>query len=170
MSTTATSSSFYKDFTPVNRKKRKSKLGTEKLPLFDIVQRLRDELGRDDWLIECQQILSESLVACSVPEEILCLGLGSPGASPNARAQLAFLLAISQHLNIGPEKVSIYDPVFTADDRALFGTLHLNLLPENKASSSSFPTLETRVVIYSPTITYSTHELTDSPRGTGNIV
>ncbi|KAG6845173.1 hypothetical protein H0H87_012730 [Tephrocybe sp. NHM501043] len=134
------SSSFYKDFTPVNRKRRKSKAPREKEPLFNVLQRLRDELGRDDWLPQCQQILSEALAASGmpVPEEILCLGLGSPSASPNARVQLAFLLAICEHLNIAPAKVSLYDPVFTADDCVLFGTLHMCVLTKNNASY--FPT------------------------------
>lgn len=52
----STSTSFYADFVPVNRKKRRSKVAQrEKQPLSVIVQRLRDELGQDDWLSQCQR-------------------------------------------------------------------------------------------------------------------
>ncbi|KAG6841672.1 hypothetical protein C0991_008310 [Blastosporella zonata] len=93
-------SSFYTDFKPVNRKKRKSKSTRDKEPLLNEIQHLRDQLGRDDWLPECQRLLSESFLASPMPEEALCLGLGSPSTSPTARVQLAFLLAMCQYLNI----------------------------------------------------------------------
>ncbi|KAG6874087.1 hypothetical protein C0995_006944 [Termitomyces sp. Mi166 len=169
-STTPSSSNpFYTDFVPArNRKKRKSKFPAslrEKEPLsVDTIYRLRDELARgdDDWLPQCQRpsvpsvppalsrastyhksanLTHVSFAGHAVPEEVLCLGLGSPSASSNARMQLTFLLAICQHLNIGFENVSLYDPVFTADDCALFGALHMNVLTENKASVNLLPSI-----------------------------
>ncbi|KAG5354207.1 hypothetical protein J132_02789 [Termitomyces sp. J132] len=100
---TTPSTSFYTDFIPVNRKKRKNKSRPAKEPLLAIIQRLRDELlsaQDNDWLPQCQQIITESFVDRPAPEQIICLGLGSPAASPNARAQLAFLIVISQYLHI----------------------------------------------------------------------
>ncbi|KAG5647157.1 hypothetical protein DXG03_001112 [Asterophora parasitica] len=129
--------SFYKDFTPVNRKKRKNRAPKDRESTLAAVQRLRDDLAQDDWLPQCQQILRDSVECAALaqtPLEVLCLGLGSPTASSNARAQLAFLLAVCDDLNIDHAKVSLYDPVFTVEDAALFHELQLQLLTENKAS------------------------------------
>ncbi|GLB35380.1 putative SRR1 [Lyophyllum shimeji] len=146
----STSSSFYTEFSPVHRKKRKSRAPKEREPLLAIVQRLREELGHDDWLSECQQILVESLAKASLAtiSEVICLGLGSPAASATARVQLAFLLAICENLNIDRAKVFLYDPVFTAEDMTLFAELQVQLLTENKDAA---------YVIDHPTLCFMPH-------------
>ncbi|KAF8061556.1 hypothetical protein FPV67DRAFT_284969 [Lyophyllum atratum] len=137
-------SAFYSDFTAVHRKKRKHRVPKEREPLLAVVQRLWEELGQDDWLPQCQQILVESLASAALTSpEVLCLGLGSPTASANARVQLAFLLAICESLNIDRAKVFMYDPVFTAEDMSLFAELEVQLLTENKDAAYALdrPTL-----------------------------
>ncbi|KAJ3812671.1 SRR1-domain-containing protein, partial [Lentinula lateritia] len=54
---------------------------------------------------------------------VTCLGLGSPETSDNARAQLAFLLKVCDALNIDCARISIYDPVFTDEDKSLLRQL-----------------------------------------------
>ncbi|KAF5387126.1 hypothetical protein D9615_001843 [Tricholomella constricta] len=137
MNGTSSIAAFYTDFTPVNRKKRRNRAIKKREPLVTVLQRLHEELGQDDWLPQCQQILVESLASAALAQtslEVLCLGLGSPSTSPNARVQLAFLLAICDSLNIDRAKVSLYDPVFTAEDASLLAELQVQLLTENKAS------------------------------------
>ncbi|KAG6831295.1 hypothetical protein H0H92_011502 [Tricholoma furcatifolium] len=158
------SSSFYTDFVPVKRKKvRKSKAPREKEPLLDIVYRLRDDLHREDqWLSECLQILREMIASSSTPEDILCLGLGSPSSSPNARAQLAFLLATCEHFAISPAHIFLYDPVFTPEDHALFGSLQFNVLhppSQNKdaATTRITPTTSEDHALDRPTLCFMPH-------------
>jgi len=99
-----------------------------------VIQRMREELRQGDWLTECLQILGHSLKSAALTSpDILCLGLGSPTSSLNARLQLGFLLEICEQLKVDHTRISIYDPVFTADDTYLFRELHLRLLTENKA-------------------------------------
>lgn len=63
-----------------------------------------------------------------VPEEILCLGLGSPSSSRNARAQLVFLMRLREDLAMPGDKITLYDPVFTVEDKHLLGAnLGLNV-------------------------------------------
>ncbi|KAG5635900.1 hypothetical protein H0H81_009725 [Sphagnurus paluster] len=139
MSSSTSQSPVHPDFIPVNRRKRKSRATNPREPPLAAVQRVRDELARDDgWLAQCQQILIDAPLA-RAPLDVLCLGLGSPTASPNARAQLAFLLAACERLSIDRAKVSLYDPVFTPEDRMLFSELGLQLLAENKARMRNAP-------------------------------
>ncbi|KAJ7867953.1 SRR1-domain-containing protein [Mycena leptocephala] len=127
----------YSDFKPVvPRKKRKNKVQSERPSLLTLVQRASEELAKDDWNAQCQQILQDHLTAHSLsPSQILCLGLGSPSASPNSRAQLGFLLEICKSTRIEHANVSIYDPVFSEEDDALFEQLGFYVLPESKASA-----------------------------------
>ncbi|KAJ6630662.1 SRR1-domain-containing protein, partial [Mycena sp. CBHHK59/15] len=128
------------------RKKRKKHLAQPSL--FDLVQRAREELAKDDWIGRCQQILQDYLTAHSLSSsEILCLGLGSPSTSPNSRAQLGFLLEICEFLSIGTVNVSVYDPVFSEEDNALFEQLHIRILPENK--DGRYP-LEVPTILWMP--------------------
>ncbi|KAJ7779184.1 SRR1-domain-containing protein, partial [Mycena metata] len=139
----------YSDFQPVvSRKKRKNKTQLERPSLFTLIQRAREELGQDDWNSQCQQILQDHLTAHSLsPSKILCLGLGSPSSSSNSRAQLGFLLEICKSTGIEHSNVSIYDPVFSEEDDALFRQLGFCRLSENKASSHS---LEATTILWMP--------------------
>ncbi|KAJ7899968.1 SRR1-domain-containing protein [Mycena olivaceomarginata] len=124
----------YSDFKPVvSRKKRKHKVQSERPPLLTTVERAREELAKDDWNAQCQRILQDHLTAHALcPSQLLCLGLGSPSSSPNSRAQLAFLLEICKSIAIENGNVSIYDPVFSEEDNALFQELGFRVLSENK--------------------------------------
>jgi len=95
-------------------------------------------------------IVKEALKFLSAESSVsvLCLGLGSPSASPNSRAQLAFLVELCVAFNIVGQQccspglnsvyssfsikehtsVSIYDPVFTPEDIELFRSLQFQIL------------------------------------------
>lgn len=117
----------YEDhFTPVRtRKKRKNRPPAESPSPSVLLDRALEELTRSDWLRDTKRLSScpsphyHSLTRLSVYpgalretlEEafafnagatlnVLCLGLGSPASSRDARAQLAFLLAVCDDLRI----------------------------------------------------------------------
>ncbi|EIN07774.1 hypothetical protein PUNSTDRAFT_144312 [Punctularia strigosozonata HHB-11173 SS5] len=83
------------------------------------------------------------------PTRVLCLGLGSPSSSRDARAQLAYLMHTVKWLEIEHSRVTVCDPVFTDDDRALFdetGIIHIQ------------PTeLEHELALNQPTLLYMPH-------------
>ncbi|KAJ7109211.1 SRR1-domain-containing protein [Mycena epipterygia] len=145
----------YSGFKPVvPRKKRKNKVQIERTSLSTLIQRAREELAKDGWNSRCQQLLQDHLTAHSVScSQILCLGLGSPSSSPNSRAQLAFLLEICESMDIEHANVSVYDPVFSDEDRALFQELEISVSAENKASVLG----EGRYSLDSPTILWMPH-------------
>ncbi|RDB24040.1 SRR1-like protein [Hypsizygus marmoreus] len=140
----------YSDFKPANSRKKRRNRNTKDRPSFlAVIQRLREELGQGDWLTQCQQLLVESLGKAFLSSpDVLCLGLGSPTSSLNARVQLAFLLEICDHLNIDRARVSVYDPVFTDEDLSLFTELQVQILTENK--NAEYPVLR-------PTICFMPH-------------
>lgn len=139
----------YSDFKPVlSRKKRKNKAKVEPPPLITLVEQAREELAKDDWNSGCQQILREHLTVHSLfPVQVLCLGLGSPSSSPNSRFQLGFLLEICKSMHIEHANVSVYDPVFSKEDSALFEELGMRLLSENK--EGRYP-LDTPTILWMP--------------------
>jgi len=76
------------------------------------------------------------------PEKILCLGLGSPSNSRDARAQLAFLLRLCGDLNLVGAHVTLYDPIFTDEDTQLLGVrLGLNITSVPIGYALSAPTI-----------------------------
>lgn len=99
-----------------------------------------------------KEIFHEALRnVCIKPQKVLCLGLGSPSSSRDARAQLALLsdLCASSDMVRGIHQpfvvglsfvrqdagdVSVYDPVFTDADRQLFQTLGMRCLDHVQAS------------------------------------
>ncbi|NXV78525.1 SRR1L protein, partial [Atlantisia rogersi] len=62
----------------------------------------------------------------------VCLGLGRFGGCPAARAQLAFLLLLLEELGVPPARCALYDPAFSAPERAALAALGMRLLPENE--------------------------------------
>ncbi|KAH9934876.1 SRR1-domain-containing protein [Fomitopsis serialis] len=112
-------------FTPARpRKKRNNRPARDGPSPSALLQQTTDELAATEWTRECRQILRESLDALGFRcPSVLCLGLGSPSASRDARAQLAFLLAICDDIRIDRANVSVYDPVFAAEDVALLAAL-----------------------------------------------
>ncbi|KAJ7738512.1 SRR1-domain-containing protein [Mycena maculata] len=140
----------YSDFKPVvPRKKRKNKQQLERPSLRTLVERAREEIAKHDWNARCQQLFQDHLTAHSLTSsQILCLGLGSPSSSPNSRAQLAFLLEICKAMGIEHVNVSVYDPVFSEEDDALFEQLRIRVLTENN---------EGRYPLKVPTILWMPH-------------
>ncbi|KAJ6547395.1 SRR1-domain-containing protein, partial [Mycena capillaripes] len=91
------------------------------------------------------------------PSQILCLGLGSPASSPNSRAQLAFLLEICKSIGIEHVNVSIYDPVFSEEDDALFEKLGFRVLSANTASGFGSSFQEGKHPLDTPTLLWMPH-------------
>ncbi|KAF8626253.1 hypothetical protein AX15_004931 [Amanita polypyramis BW_CC] len=124
----------YADFVLVkSRKSRKNKAKFEGNPPAALLQGLQLELGTDEWFAQCKQIIDESLGDLKIPfATVICLGLGSPSSSQNARVQLAFLLEICDHLSIERHMVSLYDPIFSREDLSLLEGLRLTVLSNNE--------------------------------------
>ncbi|KAF9009426.1 SRR1-domain-containing protein [Cyathus striatus] len=143
------SSSFlYSEFTPVkSKKKRLNKFLKEQLSPLQQFQRVRDDLVNDTWFTQCQQILDTTLNSSISSPNVLCLGLGSPATSHNARVQLAFLTELCDRLNIERDRVSVYDPIFTAEDLSLINELQIRALSENR--SGDYP-LEDPTLCFMP--------------------
>jgi len=120
------------------------------------------ELLKDSWDVFTAFSSASSTDEIHPETHVLCLGLGSPIASQNARVQLAFLAETCTLLNVvcrlryplsvcgGPpiiihlpffhfafsqvfSRVSVYDPVFTEDDRELIEEMQMTVLSEQSA-------------------------------------
>lgn len=107
---------------------------TAQKPLLERYENTRTELLADDWFSHCSKLFIDALAF--TPCQVLCLGLGSPSTSVNARAQLAFILQLSQQSDIDPANVLLYDPIFTEEDLSMFRTLELTVLNESSAKSA----------------------------------
>ncbi|KAH9854032.1 hypothetical protein C2E23DRAFT_894228 [Lenzites betulinus] len=136
----------YEDhFTPARsarKKKRKNRPHPAPPSPAVLLDRVSEELAEGAWLRATQiapaslrESLDEAFPASDAAPGVLCLGLGSPAASRDARAQLAFLLAACDDLRIDRANVSAYDPVFAADDLQLLAQLGVAPLPENRRAS-----------------------------------
>ncbi|KAI9064223.1 SRR1-domain-containing protein [Trametes sanguinea] len=143
----------YEDhFTPARtRKKRKNRPQAAPPSPTVLLNKASEELAQGDWLRDAQQTLRESLEEAFAPSDaapdVLCLGLGSPASSRDARAQLAFLLAACDDLSIDRTRVSVYDPVFADEDLQLLAQFRLTHLPENRRASYG---LATPTVVFMP--------------------
>ncbi|KAI0670584.1 SRR1-domain-containing protein [Trametes maxima] len=144
----------YEDhFTPARtKKKRKNRPQPAPPSPAVLLDRVSGELAHSDWLRDSLQSLRESLEEAFASSDgapgVLCLGLGSPAASRDARAQLALLLAVCDDLSIDRTRVSVYDPVFAAEDVQLLAHLRLTALPENRHANYE---------LRSPTIVFMPH-------------
>lgn len=124
----------YTEFTPVkSRKKRKNRTQRQE-PVLTLIQGIRDDMVQSNWFSQSKSIVKEALKFLSAESSVsvLCLGLGSPSASPNSRAQLAFLVELCVAFNIEHTSVSIYDPVFTPEDIELFRSLQFQILSNDE--------------------------------------
>ncbi|RPD65925.1 hypothetical protein L226DRAFT_530050 [Lentinus tigrinus ALCF2SS1-7] len=95
-----------------------------------------------------RESLEEAFPPADAAPDVLCLGLGSPSSSRDARAQLALLLAACDDLRIDHTKVSVFDPVFAEQDLQLLAQHGLIPFPENRMA---------RHVLKSPTIAFMPH-------------
>ncbi|KAF8136392.1 SRR1-domain-containing protein [Boletus edulis] len=141
----------YDSFIRVNpRKKRKRKDKGNATTPCDLLIRVTEELKTDrgGWFLCCEEICREALdEARMAPRKVLCLGLGSPSSSRDARAQLALLSCLCASLGIVSADVSMYDPVFTDADRQLFQTLGMRYLDHNQGTEHS---LNCPTILYMP--------------------
>ncbi|KAG8217546.1 hypothetical protein J3R82DRAFT_5695 [Butyriboletus roseoflavus] len=145
------SSSFaYDSFTRVSpRKRRRGKNRVDATTPSDLLTRLKEELKADGgWSLGCKEIFHEALRgACVEPQKVLCLGLGSPSSSREARAQLALLSYLCASSDMDAADVFVYDPVFTAADRELFQTLGMRCLDHDQGTVHA---LDCPTILYMP--------------------
>lgn len=107
--------------------------------------RAKADIESDGWITTCLDLIQEALRKTSIScPDVLCLGLGSPSKSREARAQLAFLIRSCAVLDIG--SVSIYDPVFTDADKEFFQGLGMQCLPDTDAKRQ----VERPTILYMP--------------------
>ncbi|KAG9318518.1 hypothetical protein JVU11DRAFT_609 [Chiua virens] len=135
----------YDSFTRVNpRKKRKGKRkGNANTTPTDLLTRVKEELEADaSWSTGCIDLLEKALSGARLkPRKVLCLGLGSPSLSRDARAQLALLINLCAASDIDPGDVCMYDPVFTEADGELFQALGIRCLDHGAEYSVGCPTM-----------------------------
>ncbi|KAG1762446.1 SRR1-domain-containing protein [Suillus occidentalis] len=147
---------------------RKKRRGDEPPLLIDLVDRCKADIESDGWITTClgwerastnDCLIQDALRKTDMPcPDVLCLGLGSPSSSRVARAQLAFLISSCTILEIVLSNVSVYDPVFTDADKALFQSFGMRCLPDT-ASLLFLPVLfqNGKLVVERPTILYMPH-------------
>ncbi|KAL0947083.1 hypothetical protein HGRIS_013224 [Hohenbuehelia grisea] len=135
----------YAEFTVSSRKRRKNVNKASQPSPITLLDRARMEIEQDSaWFARCMHILQEALTCHRFTSPaIICLGLGSPTGSRDALMQLAFLLRVCDTLDISTNQVSLYDPVFTDEDKALFEHHKLRLITENNhgAYPADVPTI-----------------------------
>ena len=99
--------------------------------------------------------LTESLIPLQTSyKHILCLGIGRVGLCQIALHQLCLLLELKDALRIST--VSIYDPVFTKQEKDILTSLGLQVLEENLQGKHEVNEV---TLAYFP---HCPHELTDS--------
>ncbi|KAH7889658.1 SRR1-domain-containing protein [Phlebopus sp. FC_14] len=146
----------YESFTRVSpRKKRRRNAQKDSSLPFNLVVRATEAIAADGgWLLHCEELFQLALREVRIrPQDILCLGLGSPCASRDARAQLAFLGRLSAVSNIEAANVFVYDPVFTDTDRQLLQGLGMQGLVGNEACISADDvnhSLDRPTILYMP--------------------
>lgn len=127
---------------------RKKRRGDEPPLLIDLVDRCKADIESDGWITTCLGLIQGALRKTDMPcPDVLCLGLGSPSSSRVARAQLAFLISSCTILEIVLSNVSVYDPVFTDADKALFQSFGMRCLPDTDG----------KLVVERPTILFMPH-------------
>ncbi|KAJ4479214.1 SRR1-domain-containing protein [Lentinula aciculospora] len=145
-----------------NKRKARKQHGRQQKSLFSRIEYVQDKLD-STWLHSCTQILKSCFdnrmleLSGNARQEnegqkytVTCLGLGSPETSDNARAQLAFLLKTCDCFNIqNYTKISIYDPVFTEEDKLLFVQLGICVMDPRETHQFN-ATVEEPTILYMP--------------------
>ncbi|THH14712.1 hypothetical protein EW146_g5658 [Bondarzewia mesenterica] len=127
----------FKPSGPRKKRRNNNKPVVPHTPPYDLYIRCSQEVQTGSWLEECHRsspadppdlpifmvmvspagLTKEALKEASFSSpHVLCLGLGCPAASRDARSQLAFLLETCDHLSFDRGKVAVYDPAFTPKD------------------------------------------------------
>ncbi|KAG9127654.1 hypothetical protein FRC07_011240 [Ceratobasidium sp. 392] len=140
-------------------------------PVFsDLLERTREQLVSSGWwntyraeIVPEINRASKSIVGSGDTEEYdgggrneasssrwkcLCLGLGRPTSSIEARAQLSVLLDLCDELQITPTDTELFDPAFEDADVAGLSDLGLRVMSENKKGA---------YVIDTPTLVFMPH-------------
>jgi len=133
-------------YTTVQRKKNKKKRRNEvdRPSLAFQLDDGRRKIVASDWFKRSVELIIGDDDSSIHPDEALCLGLGSPSSSAVARTQLAFLVELCAQMDISPESVSLYDPVFSEEDKQLlrdhlkFKVLNGEMEPNARASKVFF--------------------------------
>ncbi|KAG1756461.1 SRR1-domain-containing protein [Suillus paluster] len=121
--------------------------------LIDLLDRAKADIESNGWITTCQGLLKDALRNTNIScPNVLCLGLGSPSTSREARAQLAFLISSCAILEIGLTNVSIYDPVFTDADKEFLQSFGMQCLSD----TASLLFLSSYAVEH-PTVLYMPH-------------
>ncbi|KAL5490460.1 hypothetical protein ACEPAI_5293 [Sanghuangporus weigelae] len=125
-------------FTLVARKKKKNRNGKGAMKVLTPEQKLeksRAELHSDtNWLDAVSRIVhgATATLATAAIQSILCLGLGSPSESAQARFQLSFLLELRDKILPNPVGIIAFDPVFSPEDKLLLTSLGIQIFPDNR--------------------------------------
>ncbi|KAG1877791.1 SRR1-domain-containing protein [Suillus subalutaceus] len=123
--------------------------------LIDLVDRCKADIESNGWITACLGLVQDALRKTNIScPGVLCLGLGSPSLSREARAQLAFLISLYTTLEIAPSDVSVYDPVFTDADKALFQSFGMRCLAD---TASLLFCYDGKHEVEQPTILYMPH-------------
>ncbi|KAG2157415.1 SRR1-domain-containing protein [Suillus clintonianus] len=149
------------------RKNRRGNGRHEPPLLIDLVDRCKADIGSNGWITTCLgwgagshplSLVQDALQKTNISyPDVLCLGLGSPSTSREARAQLAFLISLCDSLQIGPSNVSVYDPVFTDADKALFQSFGMRCLPDTASLFYLICMADGKHAVDRPTILYMPH-------------
>ncbi|KAG8747627.1 hypothetical protein FRC10_000170 [Ceratobasidium sp. 414] len=135
-------------------------------PFSDLLQRTRELLVSSGWwdtyraeIVPGINRASRSIVGNGVGDDdgneapvsrwkCLCLGLGRPTSSIEARAQLCLLLDLCAELEITPTDTELFDPAFEDADVAGLSGLGLQVMSENHKGA---------YVIGTPTLVFMPH-------------
>ncbi|XP_069650631.1 SRR1-like protein [Haliaeetus albicilla] len=119
------------------RRRRRGRTGGEAAAEGSaVLRRLRE--ARDDllssgfWAASAGAVRAPLGGGAEPPAFCVCYGLGRFSGCPAARHQLAFLLLLLEELGVPPDRCSLFDPVFSAQEAAALGELGLRLLPDNE--------------------------------------
>ncbi|KAG1826968.1 SRR1-domain-containing protein [Suillus subaureus] len=148
----------YSQATTRARTRKKNRRGNDRHepPLLkDLVDRCKTDIESNGWITTCLGLVQDALRKTNMScPDVLCLGLGSPSSSREARAQLAFLISSCTVLGIAPSDVSVYDPVFTDADKVLFQSFGMRCLPD---TASLLFCYDGKHGVERPTILYMPH-------------
>ncbi|KDQ60616.1 hypothetical protein JAAARDRAFT_555598 [Jaapia argillacea MUCL 33604] len=136
------SSFLYAEFTPTRTRKNRKTKDKPAVTLQTLFHHARMELASWSWMLEYQSILRTVFSDLTIDMSslnVVCLGLGSPSTSVNARLQLGFLLRLCEDFGISHRKVSVYDPVFTQSDVLFLEELQFSVPCNSTGSQKTAP-------------------------------
>ncbi|XP_074015586.1 SRR1-like protein [Numenius arquata] len=112
-----------------------------------VLRRLRearnDLLSSGFWAASAGAVRAPLGGTAEPPARCVCYGLGRFSCCPAARHQLAFLLLLLEELGVPPERCSVFDPAFSAQEAAALVELGLRLLPDNEEGKHGIEGLAT---------------------------